>query len=395
MSRRKKNFINVISLLSMIGVAIASAALIIVLSVFNGLEELLRSLYASFDPEIKIEAAEGKSFSCTDSLRSHIQGIDGVSLVTEVIEDYAYVRYRDADMVVTLKGVSDSFLQQHRMDDRIVQGEIKLKEGDKRFAIVGRGVQHTLTISTEGELYNMQVYYIRNTKGSVLDPSSMYNRVSVIPSAIFSIEKNYDDNYVFLPIDVVQELMDYGDRRTSIEIKVEDAAGVDGVQDRLKKTLGEGFLVLNDEEQHRDLYRLLRIEKLFVFLAFSLILFVGSVNIFFSLTMLSLDKKKDISVLSAMGARPSLIRNIFLSEGAVISFTGAIAGIVLGAVICWLQMEYGIVSMGMETSVSEGYPVRMKAIDFLVTAMVIILITGLISIRPARVAARFASARHL
>jgi lipoprotein-releasing system permease protein len=223
----------------------------------------------------------------------------------------------------------------------------------------------------------------------------LYNRVSVIPAAVFSIEKNYDDNFIFVPLDVAAELMNYGEKRTALEVKVADNTSVSDVQEKLKGILGQEFSVLNDDEQHRDLYRLLRIEKLFVFLAFSLILFVGSINIFFSLTMLSLDKKKDISVLSAMGARPSLIRNIFLSEGSVISFSGAAVGILLGAVICWLQMEYGLVSMGMETSVSEGYPVKMKLTDFVLSALVIIAVTLLISIRPARVAARFASVHHL
>jgi lipoprotein-releasing system permease protein len=395
LSRRKKNFINIISLLSMVGVAIASAALIIVLSVFNGLEELLRSLYSSFDPQLKIEAAVGKSFVVTDSLRQRVRSVEGVDVVTEVIEDYAYIRYREADMVVTLKGVDDSFLQQHRIDERIVQGDLKLKDGDTRYAIVGRGVQYVLTISIEEELHSLQLFYIRNLRGGAADPSQMYNRVSVIPAAVFSIEKNYDDNFIFVPLDVGAELMNYGEKRTALEVKVADNASVSDVQEKLKGMLGQGFSVLNDDEQHRDLYRLLRIEKLFVFLAFSLILFVGSINIFFSLTMLSLDKKKDISVLSAMGARPSLIRDIFLSEGSVISFSGATVGMLLGAVTCWLQMEYGLVSMGMETSVSEGYPVKMKLTDFVLSALVIITVTLLISIRPARVAARFASVRHL
>jgi lipoprotein-releasing system permease protein len=378
-----------------VGVAIASAALIIVLSVFNGLEELLRSLYSSFDPQLKIEAAAGKSFVVTDSLRQRVRSVEGVDVVTEVIEDYAYIRYREADMVVTLKGVDDSFLQQHRIDERIVQGDLKLKNGDTRYAIVGRGVQHVLTISIEEELHSLQLFYIRNLRGGAADPSQLYNRVSVIPAAVFSIEKNYDDNFIFVPLDVAAELMNYGAKRTALEVKVADNTSVSDVQEKLKGTLGQGFSVLNDDEQHRDLYRLLRIEKLFVFLAFSLILFVGSINIFFSLTMLSLDKKKDISVLSAMGARPSLIRDIFLSEGSVISFSGAAVGILLGAVICWLQMEYGLVSMGMETSVSEGYPVKMKLTDFVLSALVIITVTLLISIRPARVAARFASVHHL
>ena len=395
LSKRKKNFINVISTLSLIGVAFSTAALIIVLSVFNGLEDLLRSLNDSFDPEIKIEASRGKSFLLSQELLKKIEAVEGVALVTEVIEDYAYVRYRDANQVITLKGVSDNFLDQHRIDEKIVDGKLQLKKGNIQYAIIGRGVQYALSVAVGDEQYALQIYYINSVKSGSLDPSTLYSRKSILPGASFSIVQNFDENYVIVPLDFARELLNYGDKRTSLEVKVKSEADLLLVQQSLKNVLGDNFSVLSPEEQHKDLYRLLKMEKLFTFLAFSLLLGISSINIFFSLMMLALDKKKDISVLAAMGADRSLIRNIFLTEGALIAVSGALLGLVLGGVFCWLQQQHGIISMGMETSVTEGYPIKVIPTDFLYTMLVVSVITFLTSYRPAVLAARSPAVQNL
>lgn len=394
LSRRKKNFINIISILSMLGVAFATAALIIVLSVFNGLEALLRSLYTSFDPELKIELVKGKSFEITDSLLSSIRSIPGVKTVTEVIEDYAYVRYRDADIVVTIKGVSENFLDQHRLDGHITEGELKLRKDSIPFAIIGRGVRYTLSAEVTDDMHALRVFYIKNLKTDLLDPSKMYSQKSIRPGSVFSIEKSYDENFIFVPLDFAKDLLDYGNKRTSLEVQT-DGQSTKSVQGALQRELGEKFSVLSNEEQHRDLYRLLKIEKLFTFLSLSLLLLVGSINIFFSLMMLAIDKKKDISILTSLGARPSLIKRIFLAEGALISFLGAGAGLLLGAILCFLQDRVGLVGMGMENAIVSNYPVEMKPSDFLLTSSVIIAVALLVSFRPAVLAARSYSIEQL
>jgi ABC-type transport system, involved in lipoprotein release, permease component len=278
----------------MIGVAFSTAALIVVLSVFNGLEDLLRSLYTSFDPEIKIELARGKSFEVKEPLLNQIKAIEGVTIVTEVIEDYAYVRYRDADMVVTIKGVSNNFLDQHRLDDHITDGELKLHKDSVNFAIIGRGIQYALSISVQENFFPLQVFYIKKLKGASFDPTSLYSRKLIQPGGVFSIEKNYDDNFIFLPLEFTQELLDYGNKRTSLEVKTDEGVDLFQVQNQLKKLLGENFNVMTNEEQHKDLYRLLKVEKLFTFLALVLLILVASINIFFSLMMLVIEKKKDM-----------------------------------------------------------------------------------------------------
>lgn len=394
-SKRKKNFINFISILAIIGVAFSTAALIVVLSVFNGLESLLRSLNNAFDPEIKVAPLTGKSFSVNGAMLHDLRAIDGVANVTEVIEDYAYVRYREANQLVTIKGVSDDFLNQHNLDQYITTGKLALHRGDVPLAIVGRGIQYYLSLAVDTDLYPLQVYYIKNVNGTTLDPSRIYSRKSILPGAVFSVVANLDENYIIVPLDFAKSLFDYSDRRNALEITTTPGSGISNVQSRLGSYLGSDFEVLNQEEQHRDLYRLLRMEKLFTFLSFTLLLAIGSISIFFSLMMLALDKRKDISVLSAMGATPALIRRIFLAEGSYIAGIGTALGLLLGGLLTWLQMRYGIISMGMETAVTEGYPVKVVWADLLATVITVAVLTVLISLRPAWLAARSSSVQHL
>ncbi len=394
LSKRQKNFINIISMLSMVGVAFATAALIIVLSVFNGLEVLLRSLNTAFDPELKIEALKGKSFEVNDQLLSSIQSVPGVKIVTQVIEDYAYIRYHDADMVVTIKGVSGNFLDQHRLDEHITEGNLRLWQDSIPFAIIGRGIRYTLSAEVTDNMHALQVFYIKNYKSGTIDPSKMYSRKNIRPGSVFSIEKNYDENFIFVPLDFARELLDYGNRRTSLEVQT-DGSNLNRVQTALRHTMGKDYSVLTNDEQHKDLYRLMKIEKLFTFLSFALLLLVVSINIFFSLMMLAIDKKKDISILTAMGAPSSLIKRIFLTEGALISCIGATAGLLFGALLCYLQDNVGLVGMGMENAIVANYPVEMKVSDFLLTSSVIIVISVVLSIRPAILASRSYSIDHL
>ncbi len=379
----------------MLGIAFSTAALVIVLSVFNGLEGLLRSLYASFDPEIKIELKRGKSFEVTPALLSAIQSVNGVGIVTEVIEDYAYVRYRDADMVVTMKGVSNNFLEQHRLDDRLSDGRLILQEEETDYAIIGQGVQYALSVSVNEGFFPLQVFYIKSMKTGSLDPSQLYARQVLQPGGVFTIEKNYDENYIFVPLSFAQELLNYGNKRTALEIQTANGANLKDVQQSIKETIGDGFSVLTNEEQHKDLYRLLKVEKLFTFVALALLILIASINIFFSLMMLALDKKKDISILFALGADSALVHKVFLSEGALIAFVGATSGLLLGGAICWLQDSFGFVGMGMENAIVSSYPVIMRFTDFLTISLTIVAITALVSFYPARLAARSYSVERL
>jgi lipoprotein-releasing system permease protein len=387
LSKKKRNIISIISNISMIGVAVGSAALIIVLSVFNGLEDLIRSIYGSFDPDLRITAVKGKSFETNEALLKRIRQTPGVAFLTEVIEDNALLRYEGRQKVVKLKGVSGNFFAQNNIDSTVIEGDYHLRRNGYNYALIGRGVQYDLSIRVANAVMPMELLYPKNKKSISLNPEDAFNQRSILAGGVFVIEKQYDDNYVFVPLDFIRQLTEYGSKRTSLEIKVQPGQSVTQVQQRLKALLGPGFEVLNSDEQHVSLLRAVKVEKMFVFITFTFILLIASINIFFSLSMLVIDKKKDIAILSAMGATPVLIRNIFLAEGAIVAFIGAGTGLLLGLLICWIQQTFGLISMGMATALVDAYPVKMQVADFLLTGMAIILITLLVSIRPALSAA--------
>ncbi|MEJ1236867.1 FtsX-like permease family protein [Chryseolinea sp. T2] len=394
-SRRKKNFINIISIISVVAVALISAAIIIVLSIFNGLGDLLHSVNNSFDPEIKIEAAKGKSFVVNSALLKKIKAVEGVDLITEVIEDFAYARYNNADQVVTVKGVSDNFIEQNRIPkSSVVEGELALKRGKTPRALVGYGVKSTLSIALDQDFYPLQLFYVRAKSGTV-DASKLYTQRNIYPGGVFMIVQNFDENYVIVPLSFAQELFNYSDRRTSLELKLHPAANVASVETALQQSLGESFKILNSEEQHEDVYRVIKLEKLFASIAAILLLLIGSINIYFSLMMLALDKKRDITLLSALGADGSLLKRIFLTEGMLIAAIGTLSGLAAGALIVFLQQKFGLVSMGMQSAIVDGYPVKMRFADFAYVFVVMTVVTILVSSRPATIAARFASVQHL
>lgn len=369
----------------MIVVACVTMALVVALSVFNGLENLIRTLYNTFDPEIKIVATKGKSFEFDEVFLDKIKAVEGVDIVTEVIEDNALLKYKEDQMVVKVKGVSDNFIQQSRMDSMIVAGEFRLHKGRKDYAIIGRGIQYMMSISLSNELHPLQLWYPKDLQKSFtsFNPDKIFNREVIFPGAVFAIEKQYDDNYIFVPLAFAQDLFNYDNKRTSLEIKTKQGYKINKVRDKLRTVLGSDFKVLNSDEQHASLLRAVKIEKMFMHLTITFILAVASFNIFFCLNMLAINKRKDVAILYSMGATPSFIRRIFLFEGAIIAFSGAIIGLILGVSIVLAQDYFGFASMGMETSIVDAYPVKMELMDFTTTGISIVIITIVASILPA------------
>jgi len=394
-SKKKRNFITILSRISMIGVAVGTMALVIVLSVFNGLEELIRSLYASFDAELKVEAVLGKSFPVEDEWLEEIATFPGVAVMTEVIEDNALFGYRGVQKVAKLKGVSENFLDQGRFEQGYFRGDLALGTEKQPEAILGMGVASALRVDIANEMEFLTVYYPRATAAGTLDPSQYYRRDIIRPVGYFSIEKQFDDEYIIAPLHFVRDLLDYGNRRTALEIKVEEGTRIGEVKRNLRRHLGEDFMVRDTDEQHASLLRAIQIEKLFVYLTLTFILAVASFNIFFSLSMLAIEKKKDIAVLKAMGVRERVIKSIYLKQGAIIAFSGAAIGLILGFLIVWLQDTFGLVSLGVTSSIVDNYPVKMVWTDFLFTCLSVIAITLLASYRPAVIASKVNTVEHL
>ena len=380
----------------MIGVAVGTMALVIVMSVFNGLEDLIKSLFASFDAELKIEVVEGKSFLINEEWLDSIRNLEGVAVLTEVIEDNALLDYNGNQMVARIKGVSDNFLDQGRFSKGYFWGDTTLGDELRPAAILGRGVGFFLSVNLEDVNVPLKVFYPKAPRSaSSIDPAQLYASGILDPVAFFSVERQFDDEYVIAPLAFTRDLLNYGDKRTSLEIKVKDGMSIREVQSTLKAHLGPKFLVKNTDEQHAGLLRTVKLEKLFVFLTLTFILAIASFNIFFSLSMLAIEKKKDIAVLKAMGAPNRLIRSVFLKQGALIAFSGAVIGLILGYFVCWMQEIFGLVTLGISSAVVDSYPIKIIWTDFLWISLSVIAITMVASWRPAWIASQVDTVKEL
>ncbi len=373
----------------MTSVALSTLTLLLALSVFNGLEDLVRSLFRSFDPDIKIELAQGKSFCLAPKFMQKFTAIAGIDKVVEIIEDHALLRYQDRQIVVKLKGVSGNFIQESRLETCIKQGTLQLKEGHKNFAILGSGVQHTLSVNLYNEFYPLQIFYPNNTQlNQKILPNQLYKKKGIMPGGVFVVEKHFDDHYVIVPIDFAADLMGMGQRRTALEIQLKKGVTVKEVQLILKKMLPKNFQVLNGDEQHAGLIKAIKIEKILVFVTFSLILLMSSLTVFFTLSMLVIDKRKDIAILCALGVAPHVIRHIIFIEGMLIAFFGTAIGMASAWVVCWLQQTFGLVALGIQTSVVDAYPIKQVFNDFLYTGLSVMVITLMAAYKPAQTAAK-------
>lgn len=388
LSRKKQNFINIIAIISILVVTVGTMALVVALSVFNGLEELLKSLHSNRDPEIKMTLKKGKSFPAEESFLDSIRQTKGVSAVTEVIEDNALLKYKNKQVIVKFKGVSSNFDKQYNLEPMITEGDLKLKEGNVHYAVLGRGIRNRLSVSLNNRFRAIEVWYPKRGKTQVLNPRNAFNTSKIMAGGVFAVERQFDENYIFVPLEFAEDLVNYKNRRTAIEIKTSADYSMDEVKGHIQSWLSPAFKLEDIQEQHASLLRAIKIEKLFVYFTFTFILGIASLNIFFSLSMLVLEKRRDVSVLKTMGASKRMIQRVFMLDGAYVAFTGAAVGLIAGVVICYLQHTYGFVSMGMQTSVVEAYPVKMEALDFVITGITIVIITLLAAVQPAKSAGK-------
>lgn len=366
-SRKSHNIINIISGISVLGVMIGTMALIIVLSVFNGFEKLVISLFNSFNPDLVIAVNEGKTFILPPSLLGQIRQIPGVISLTQVIEENALLRYKDKQTVVTIKGVSPEFSRMSGIDTMMSEGKFILEEGEKDYAVLGYGVAYYLGANLNDYLHPVSVFVPRRTASFTTGMENAFIEESIFPSGFFSIQQDYDVRYVLLPLRFVRKLLEYENQVTALEINLDKKADAGKIQAAVQKMLGEKFKVKNRFQQQELLFKIMKSEKWAIFLILTFILLIATFNMVGSLSMLILDKKKDIVILQSLGAGKKMIQSIFLSEGFLITLTGAIIGMVTGGLICWLQIKYGLIRMGApdSTFVVDTYPVHMELLDFI------------------------------
>ena len=355
---------------------------------------MLKNLYDTFDPEIKIVPAQGKTFVRSDSLLHLIKTTEGVALVSEVIEDNVLIRHQGAQVVGRIKGVDEEFLKQQRLDTAIVSGIFLLQKGDLRFAVVGAGIQMALGLSMGAEPSPLQLWYPKAEKKLALNPDQAFIKRTVIAAGVFSIERDYDTKYVFTSLDVAQELFRYKDKRSYLEIQSADNVSGEKVVKRLQDKLGDKFNVLGSDDQHAELLRILKIEKLFVALTIAFIIFIASLNIFFSLSMLVIEKRRDIAILKAIGATTMQVRKIFWIEGVLTAATGTVLGLILGLTVTLLQKHFELVPLGLQSGIVLAYPVDLRIDDFIFAAAISSLVTLAASFRPALQAGRIEPAEE-
>tara|TARA_B100000700_G_scaffold153070_1_gene169904 strand:+ start:1765 stop:3000 length:1236 start_codon:yes stop_codon:yes gene_type:complete len=385
---KKKSFINFLSITAFIGVMVGTSSLIIVLSVFNGLEDLLKSLYINFNPEIKIVSNNSKYFIQNNDQINNINNIEGVDFVSKVIEDRAIASYNGVEIPVYIKGADSSFSFQNRLNKNIVEGDFILKKNNSSYAVVGRGVKYKISLNLNDNFNNLILYSVSPDFSFM--PSGIqkkpFNQMSIIPSGVFAIEQQIDNNFIISSLTFVEKLFEKKNKITALELKINEKKDVYKIKSDIKNIVGDDYNVLTIEEQHSDLYKILTTEKLIVFIIFSFILIISSFNIFFLLSMHAIDKKRDLSILLSLGLTEKSIKKIFYFESMIISILGIIIGGALGVLLCVLQNEYGLVSLGMETAIIKYYPVKVKLSDILIIVSIVFFISIIASIKPSLIA---------
>lgn len=393
-AKKSRNAINIISAISVAGVGVGTMALIIVLSVFNGMEDMVRSIFSTFDPDLEIKIAEGKVFSLTEEQSNGLNSIEGIAHWTKILEENALLRYDDKQYIATVKGVEDNYSHITNLDNDSIMwdGEFILKgENGRMYAVVGMGVAQNLGIGLNF-LSSINIYVPeRLTKVRNIDLATAFKREYIFPSGIFSVEQDFDSRYVFVPIDLMRRLLEYDTEITAIELKFDSETEVAAVQEKVIELFGPSFVVKNKYQQQEVFYKVMRAERLAIFLILSFILVIACFNVIGSLTMLILEKEKDIEILRSMGANNSLIKRIFILEGWMISIFGALGGLLIGGLVCWLQMKYGLVKLAGESLIIDSYPVVIKSMDFILVLGTVLLIGFLAAWYPVR----FMSLRYL
>lgn len=387
-SRKQRTVINIISWISLIGIAVSTAALIIVLSVYNGIGQVTQTLFNSFDPELVVQPAQGKTLHLHDIDYDTLCRIDGVATVSQIAEENAWMTYRHNEAIVSLRGVDGNYHLVTGLDTLLYEGIYRFTdtvaapddEGDTMLTTV-----HYLLMGAE-VYYNLGVRDVSNIPVAIHIPKrgvalgltmdEAFNTGYALPGGNFYIQQDIDNRYVVTDIDFVRQLMDYADDEcTTLAIALQPGARVSKVKTAVAAQLGDGYRVLDRFEQQPIYYKVFRSERLGIYLILALIVLISTLNLVASLSLLMMDKRHDIATLRSMGMPARQVRRIFRIEGVLIAAMGVAAGLLLGFVVCFVQQQWGVVKMG-SNFVVNAFPVAMRGIDFLLTtAMVMALST--------------------
>ena len=386
-SKKSHNAVNIISMVSMAGVCLATIAMVCAMSVFDGFHGLVGGFLSKLDPEIKIIVREGKTFNPQTTEFQKIKEMAGIAVFTEVLEDNVMLRYRGRQVPAALVGVSDNFSQLTDIDSILIDGEFKLQDEINNFGTIGMNLAMKVGIGA-GFSYPLEVYAI-NRKGKVnlANPASSFSTDYVYITGVFQTNQEmYDAQKLIVPIEMTRKLFDYESEVSSIELKVKDAKQISRIQSEIQNILGDKYKVQDRYQQQETTFKMMKIEKWFAFLILTFICLIAVFNVVSSLSMLIVEKKDDIFILRNMGAGNKLISRIFLLEGWMISIIGAISGVILGVILCLLQQEFGFIKLGSNESLAvvDAYPVSVSFGDVYFVLVTVLIIGFFAALYPAR-----------
>lgn len=382
-SKKSHNAINVISGISVCGVALATLAMVCTLSVFNGFQDMVATFFTAFDPQVKITSVKGKVFDGSLPVLSQIKNMPEVAVYSESVEDNAMVQYKGRQVMAVIKGVEDNFDKLTPIDSILFgRGELILHDEVADYAIPGLQLLSTLGTGIRF-LDPLEVYAPkRGAKINMANPMSSFVSDDLFSSGLtFTVnQEKYDGSYILTSIDFARNLFQYDKEVSAVNLRLHPTANEKDVISKIKRILGENFYVQDRYEQQADTFRIMEIEKLISYIFLTFILMIACFNVIGSLSMLIIDKKNDVQTLRNLGASDNQIVRIFLFEGRMISFIGAVAGVILGLILCLVQQEYGIISLGNSGSfVVDSYPVSVHAWD-VVLIFITVLVIGFISV---------------
>jgi lipoprotein-releasing system permease protein len=388
-AKKSTNAINIIAWISIGAIIICTTALILVLSVFNGFEGLVKSLYSSFYTDLKISPASGKLVTITPEQLAKLKGLGGIKNFSLVIEEKAVVQNGDYQSVIYLKGVDENYRYTSGVADHLINGTYDLGDEEVPKLILGAGVEGALGIYADRNIFTLKIYLPRKSSSNQINLLDDISNDTIRTSAAFLIQQDFDNKYGITNIDFARRALKLGaDEYSGVEIVLKDPSSADAVKKEVQQLFGKNYLVQNKYEQNRSLYSIMNVERWVIYAILSLILVVAAFNMIGALTMLVLEKRKDISVLHALGANRSFIQRIFLSEGILLAVLGAGIGMLLALFIAWLQINYHLIPLQGGSFLIAYYPVKINPTDFLLVGGTVFIIALIASWLPSRKAAR-------
>jgi lipoprotein-releasing system permease protein len=388
-AKKSTQAVNIISWVSATAMLVGTASLIVILSAFNGFESLVKTLYASFYADIKISAVQGKIMHISNDQLEQIRKMNGVVSFSSSIEEKAVIQNESVQQVVVLKGVDDEYTKWSGIPARVSRGKFATGNSASPGLVMGIGVEQALGLMADRSIAPVTIYLPKkSTQEIVAQPLDALSVANGYPSGVFSIQSDFDNKYVITNLSFMRAFMHYdADEVTSLELKVSPRVDVTVLKRSLQEIVGSGNKVEDRFEQNRTLYTTIRLEKLAIYAIFTLVLIIAAFNIVGSLSMLVLEKQRDIQMLKAMGADNGLIQKIFLLEGCILSSIGALGGVLLAVLVCYLQITFKLVPLQGESFLIDYYPVEIRIPDLLVVALTVIFIGIAASWMPARKAA--------